>query len=157
MAEQTTMHARDSVHGSEAKCFVTIEGRRYNFMNLTEFESEDSMNIAEIPILGKRGMGHKPAGCNGTWSATAHYNQSIMRKLALRYRKTGALPYFEIQVTNDDPTSTIGRQTIIHYDCLCESTAVAKFAAGEEVLTEDLSGTYEDWDMPEEFNELPGM
>jgi len=151
------MNANDAVYGSKATCFVTINGRRLNFMNMTEFESKWEINIADVPILGKVGMGHKAAGGSGTWSGTAHYNQSHMREMANTYQKTGVLPYFEIQVTNEDPTSVAGRQTITHTGCLFDSVVLSKFQAGEEILDEEMSGTFESWDMPEKFKELPGM
>ena len=151
------MNAADAVYGSLAECYVTIEGRRYNFMSLTEFESKWEVNIADVPILGKVGMGHKAAGGKGTWSGTAHYNQSHFRQMADAYQKTGVLPYFDIQVSNEDPTSAVGRQTIIHRGCLCDNFILAKFQAGEDLLDEELSGTFESWDMPEEFDELEGM
>ena len=110
-----------------------------------------------MPILGKVGMGHKAAGGSGTWSGTAHYNQSVLREMADKYQKTGILPYFEIQVSNEDPVSKAGRQTIIHRGCLCDSFTLAKFASGEDILYEELSGTFESWDMPEKFNELEGF
>ena len=121
------MNAKDAVYGSLAECFITIDGNRYNFMSLTEFESMFEVNSKDVPILGKVGKGHKPAGGNGTWKGTAHYNQSIFRKIADQYQKTGVMPYFEIQVTNEDPTSSVGRQTIIHHDCLCDKFTLAKF------------------------------
>ena len=96
----TVMNAKDAVYGSLAECFVTIDDNRYNFMSLTEFESQWEVNVTEVPVLGKVGMGHKAAGGKGTWSGTAHYNQSIFRKIADTYQKTGVMPYFEIQVTN---------------------------------------------------------
>lgn len=151
------MNAKDAVYGSLAECFVTIEDNRYNFMSLTEFESKWEVNISDVPILGKVGMGHKAAGGKGTWSGTAHYNQSVLRKIADTYQKTGVMPYFDIQVTNEDPTSSVGRQTIIHHDCLCDTFILAKFQAGEELLDEELSGTFESWDMPEAFTALEGM
>ena len=157
MLEGATMHARDSVHGSLASCFVTIDGRRLNFMSLTDFESIYEINITDVPIRGRINMGHKAAGGNGTWSGTAHYNQSHIRAFVDEYQKTGVMPYFEIQVTNEDPTTRIGRQTIIHHDCLCDSVVLAKFETGAEVLTEELSGTFESWDMPETFADLEGM
>ncbi len=153
----TRMNAKDAVYGSLAECFVTIDGRRLNFMTLTEFESKWDVNITEVPVLGKVGFGHKAAGGTGTWSATAHYNQSHFRTIADTYQKTGVMPYFEIQVTNEDPTSAVGRQTIIHHDCLCETFTLAKFTAGDELLDEELSGTFESWDLPEKFTELQGM
>lgn len=152
----TIMNAKDAVYGGLAECYITIEGRRYNFMSMTEFESKWDVNITDVPILGKVGMGHKAAGGKGTWSGTAHYNQSYFRKMADQYQKTGVMPYFEIQVSNEDPTSTVGRQTIILRDCLCESFTLAKFQAGEEILDEEISGTFESWDMPEKFKDLDG-
>lgn len=154
---RTIMNAKDAVYGSLAECFITLEDRRYNFMTLTEFESKWEVNVTDVPILGKVGMGHKAAGGKGTWSGTAHYNQSIFRKMADTYQKTGVMPYFEIQVTNEDPTSAVGRQTIIHHDCLCDTFILAKFQAGEELLEEELSGTFETWDIPETFTVLEGM
>lgn len=157
MANRALMDANDAVFGGLAECFITIDGRRYNFMSLTDFESKWEVNVADVPILGKVGMGHKAAGGKGTWSGTAHYNQSHFRAMADTYQKTGAMPYFEIQVSNEDPTSRVGRQTIIHRGCLCDSFTLAKFQAGEEILDEELSGTFESWDMPEKFDELAGV
>ncbi len=157
MGNNVTMNAKDAVFGSLAECFVTIDGRRYNFMNLTEFESKWEVTITDVPILGKVGLGHKATGGKGTWSGTAHYNTSVFRKMANTYQKTGVMPYFDIQVSNEDPTSAAGRQTIIHRGCLCDTFTLAKFQAGEELLDEELSGTFESWDMPETFKDLDGF
>ena len=151
------MEAKDAVYGSLAECFITINGRRYNFMNLIDFESKWEVTISDVKILGKVGLGHKAAGGKGTWKGTAHYNQSVLREMANTYQKTGVMPYFTIQVSNEDPTSAVGRQTVIHNNCLCDSFILAKFKAGEEILDEDLSGTFESWDMPEKFKELDGF
>ncbi len=34
------LKARDTIAGSLARCFVTIEGRRYEFMHLISFTAE---------------------------------------------------------------------------------------------------------------------
>lgn len=150
------MNASDAIYGGLAECYITIGKRRYNFMSMINFESKWEVNITDVPVLGKVGMGHKAAGGKGTWSGTAHYNQSYLREIANEYQKTGKMPYFEIQVSNEDPTSQAGRQTIIHRGCLCDSFVLAKFEAGEEIMDEELSGTFESWDMPEKFKELQG-
>jgi len=156
MSEQT-MRADDAVYGSLASCYITIDGRRWNFMNIIDFESKYEINVSDVKILGRTSMGHKPAGAKGTWSGTAHYNQSIMRTIALKYKRTGFMSPFEIQVTNEDPSSAVGRQVITHMGCLSDTFTLAKFAAGEDLLEEDISGTFDDWDMPEKFKELAGM
>lgn len=157
MGNKATMEGIDAVSGSLAQCYMTIGGRRYNFMQLINFESKMDKTITAIPILGKTGKGHKPSGWEGTWTGKAHYNQSVIRKMLKAYKQTGKDETFTIQVTNEDTTSTVGRQTIVHYGCLISGGTLAKFDASAEYLDEDLSGTFDDWDMPEQFKMLPGM
>lgn len=151
------MEAKDTLSGARAECFVTIDGRRYNFMQIINFESDMTKTKTKVPILGKTSKGNKATGCEYTFKGTAHYNQSIMRKMLYRFKKTGEDTYFDMQVTNDDPGSSAGRQTIIHKDCNLDGGILAKFDADAEYLDEDITGTFEDWEMPEEFEELEGM
>lgn len=153
----TTMQANDAVFGGLAECYVTIDGERYNMMQLYEFESTYEVNLVDVPILGRVTKGTKPAGGSGTWSGTAHYNQSVFRRWMLHYKNTGEMTPFTIQVTNSDPSSQAGRQTIILTGCLIDSLILAKFNADEELLDEDLSGTFDDWQMPETFAVMQGM
>ena len=151
------MHARDSVSASLAECFVTIEGNRYNFMQAINLEASLEKNKTEVPILGKTGKGNKSTGWSGTGSATFHYNTSIFRELLVRYKDTGEDVYFDIQVTNEDPTSRVGSQTVILKDCNIDGGILAKFDADGEYLDEDMDFTFEDFEMPEEFELLDGM
>lgn len=157
MENNIVMKAKDAISAKLAECFVTIEGNRYNFMQMIDFEANFDKTKTEVPILGKTGKGNKASGWAGTFSATMHYNQSIMRKLLLRYKDTGEDIYFEIQVTNDDPTSAAGRQTIVFMDCNIDGGILAKFDADGEYLDESVDGTFEDFKMPETFKLLDGM
>lgn len=109
----TIMKAMDSVSGAMATAYVTIDDTRYNLMQLYSFEASMKINTSEVSILGKTGKGSKPAGWTGTWKGTAHYNQSVLRKLWLTYKNDGILTTMDIQVTNEDPVSSAGRQTVI--------------------------------------------
>lgn len=157
MLNNIVMKGKDAISAKLAECFVTIDGNRYNFMQMIDFEGEFEKTKTEVPILGKPGTGNKATGWKGTWSATAHYNQSIMRQLLLKYKDTGEDTYFEIQITNDDPTSAAGRQTIVFMDCNTDGGILAKFDADGEYLDESLEGTFEDFKMPESFTLLNGM
>lgn len=152
-----TMNAKDSVSASMAECFITIEGNRYNFMQAINLEASIEKTKAEVPILGKTGKGNKTTGWKGTGSATFHYNTSIFRELLYNYKETGEDVYFDIQVTNEDPTSAVGRQTVILKDCNLDGGILVKFDADAEYLDEDVDFTFEDFEMPEAFKMLPGM
>lgn len=151
------MKAKDAVSASLAECFVTIDGNRYNFMQAIDLEATFEKQKTEVPILGKTGRGNKSTGWRGTGTATFHYNTSIFRELLYRYKKTGEDIYFDIQVTNEDPTSSVGRQTVILKDCNIDGGILAKFDADADYLDETFDFTFEDFEIPKKFNMLPGM
>lgn len=152
-----TMNAKDAISASLAECFVTISGNRYNLMQAINLEASIEKMKTEIPILGKTGKGNKSTGWRGTGNATFHYNTSIFRQLLHRFKETGEDVYFDIQVTNEDPTSAVGRQTVILKDCNIDGGILAKFDADAEYLDEQMDFTFEDFEIPEEFTMLAGM
>lgn len=153
----TVMKAKDAVYASLAQCFLTIEGNRYLFMQAIDLEAKMDKTKTKVPILGKTGKGNKASGWEGTGSATFHYNTSIIREMLKKYKDTGEDVYFDIQISNEDPTSAVGRQTIILRDCNVDGGILAKFDANGEYLDEDMDFTFEDWEMPETFQLLEGM
>lgn len=157
MINNVTMKAKDAISAKLAECFITIDNDRYNFMQIINFEANFEKTKSEVPILGKTGVGNKSTGWKGTGSGTFHYNTSIFREMMLKFKDTGEDTYFEIQVTNDDPTSAAGRQTLVFLDCNIDGGILAKFDADGEYLDEDMDFTFEDFKMPEGFKLLPGM
>lgn len=157
MAGNLVMKAKDTVFAALAECFVTIEGRRYNFMQAINLEAKLEKNKTKVPILGKTGKGNKASGWKGTGTATFHYNTSVFRQLLARYKETGEDVYFEIQVSNEDPTSSAGRQTVVLMDCNVDGGVLAKFDANGEYLDEKMSFTFEDFAIPETFTDLEGF
>lgn len=151
------LKAGDTVAGSLARCFITINGKRYNFLNIISFEAIFEKVKSKVPILGKTAKGNKASGWSGIFKGVAHYNTSILRELAEEYKNSGKDVYFEIQVTNEDPTTSIGRQTVVFKECNMDSFVLAKFDADAEYLDEDINGTFEDFEMPEKFSLIEGM
>jgi len=157
MINNVTMKGRDTIAAKLAECFITIGTRRYNFMQMIDMEAKVDKTKKKVPRLGAIMDGHKSVGMEGTFSGTAHYNQSVMRQALLDYKNTGEDTYFEMQITNDDPGSAAGRQTIVLYDCNTDGGILAKFDADGETLDEELEGTFDDFDMPESFKKLMGF
>lgn len=151
------MNGRDAISASMAECFATVNGTRYNLMQAINLDATMEKTKTEVPILGKSGKGNKSVGWKGTGSATFHFNTSVFRKAMKEFKDSGTDFYFDIQITNEDPTSTVGRQTIILKDCNLDSIILAKFDADGEYLDESLDFTFEDWEMPEEFTIINGM
>ncbi len=152
-----TMRGKDGVSGSMAECFVTIDEIRYNFMQAIKFEAKLEKTKTEVPILGKTGKGNKTTGWKGTGSMTVHYNQSVFREILEKYKNTGEDLYFTMQVTNTDPTSSVGSQTVIFKECNIDGGILAIFDAGAEYLEEEVSFTFDDFDLKKPFDKLDGF
>ncbi|WP_400194611.1 phage tail tube protein [Lysinibacillus telephonicus] len=152
-----TMHARDSISGSQGEAFVTIRNRRYNFAQLINIQADMAKTKTQVPILGKVGKGNKSTGAEYTGSATFHFNTSIFRDMLYRYKETGEDLYFDIQLTNEDKSSTVGRQTIILKDCNLDGGILALIDTDAEYLEDSFEFTFEDWEMPEQFSILDIM
>lgn len=151
------MLAKDALTASQAECYATINGVRYNLMNAINIEVTMERTKTEVPILGRLAKGNKAVGWKGTGSCTMHFNTSVFRKAMKAFKDNGQDVYFDMQITNYDPTSAVGRQTIVLRDCNPDNVILAKFDADGEYLDEDMDFTFEDWDMPEEFEELMGI
>lgn len=152
-----TMHAKDSIHGSQGEAFVTIEGNRYKFANVINLEARYEKTKTKVPIMGRVSKGNKATGGEGTGSATFHYNTSIFRELLYRYQETGEDVYFDIQVTNEDASAGVGRQTTILKDCNMDGGLVALIDADAEYLEDSFDFTFERFEYPEKFSILNTM
>ena len=153
-----TMAARNAPSSKMAECYVTIDGNRYNFMSAINVEVNFEKSKTEVPILGRMNKGHKSSGSSITGSGEFHKNTSIWNEIAYKFQETGEDLYFDMQITNDDPTTEIGRQTIILYDCNFDSVTLAAFDAdSDDVLTESLDFTAERFEMPEKYKTMDGM
>lgn len=151
------MFGKDSISGALGECFLTIDGNRYNFMQAIKIEATIEKKKMEVPILGKTGKGNKGSSWSGQGVAEFHFNTTLFRDLWHTFAKTGKDVYFDMVITNDDPTSDAGRQTVILKDCNLNDGVIAKIDASKDFLTETFRFTFEDFEIPQKFNSLKGM
>lgn len=144
--------AGDTISGQEARAYITVNGRNEELFYAKKIDSKVEKQKTEIKTLGKRGTQNKAAGWKGTGTLTVYYATSLFRELMLKYMKDGIDTYFDLAVTNEDPTSDIGKQTIVLKNCNLDEVSMAMFDVDSEVLEEDMSFTFEDVDMLDKFN-----
>ena len=65
---------------------------------------------------------------------TLYYGTPHFLRLLQEYLKTGKLPYFTLQITNDDPASSVGTQTVVFYNVKLNKLPIAKLDADSNVL-----------------------
>jgi hypothetical protein len=145
------LRAGDTISGQEGKATSVIDGNVQDMFYVKTLEATFEKTKAEVKTLGKRGTQHKGTGWSGAGSMTIYYVTSIFREMALKYAKTGKDTYFNITIVNDDPTSTIGKQTVVLYNCNVDSVILAKLDTDSDTLDEDIDFTFDDFDILDSF------
>lgn len=150
------LKAGDTISGQEATATMTVKNADGTSSVESMFwaknlEATAEIEKTEVRTLGKRGAQNKPNGWAGSGSMTIYYVTSLFRKMVIQYIKTGRPVYFDITVTNDDPGSTVGSQTTVLKNCSLDSVVLAKFDVESEVLDEEVSFTFDDVDVTDEF------
>lgn len=145
------LRAGDIISGQEGKATAIIDGSVHDMIYIKNMEATLEKNKTEVRTLGKRGTQQKTAGWSGSGTMNIYYVTSLFRKMALRYAKEGVDTYFTITIVNDDPSSTIGRQTVTLYNCNIDSVLLTKLDVDNEILDEDVDFTFDDFDIIDSF------
>ncbi|WP_413778168.1 phage tail tube protein [Caproicibacterium sp. XB1] len=154
----TFFNPTDALAASQAECYATISGKRYTLFSAISLSAKYEKTKKEVPILGRVTKGNKAVGGKGTGTLKMHYVTSMFRKLMMDYINTGKDFYFDIQATNEDETSGVGRQTVVLKNCNLDSVILTQFdASSEDLLSEELPFTFESVQMPESFKDPVGI
>ncbi|OKZ53478.1 MAG: hypothetical protein BHV94_05660 [Clostridiales bacterium 59_14] len=113
MADKISMNTQDAVSANFAECFVTLNGTRYSMLMAKEFEGKASINTKEVYRLGNPVIGHKAQTIALAFSMTVYKCTEIFDQVVEDFIKTGVMPTFDIQTSNDDPATSVGRGTRI--------------------------------------------
>ena len=54
-------------------------------------------------------------------------------------------------LTNEDKATSIGKQTVVLYDCTIDSVNLTKFDVDSDALDEDMDFTFSDFDILDSF------
>lgn len=141
----------DAISGQEARAYITIEGRNEELFYAKKLKSKVKKKKKQLKTLGHRGEQNKAAGWSGDGEMTIYYVTSLFRELMIKYIKTGVDTYFDLTVVNEDPSSTIGNQTIVLKNCNFDEVNMAMFDVDSEALEEDITFTFDDVDILNKF------
>jgi len=145
------LKANDVISGQEGSAFMTIDGKNKEMFYLKNIESKVEKEKSEVKTLGKRMTQSKTTGASGSGSMTIYAVTSEFVQMAVDFMKKGADPYFTIKVTNEDPNSSIGRQTVLLKNVNLDSIPIANLDTEAEFLEQDIDFTFDDVDLLEKF------
>ena len=80
-----------------------------------------------------------------------YYICSLFRQIMLEYMKNGVDTYFELLITNEDPISATGKQTVLLKGVNINSMAITKLDIEKDALDETMTFTFNDADLLDVF------
>ncbi|MEK3722312.1 phage tail tube protein [Paenibacillus sp. FSL H8-0034] len=153
------LNARDTLSGQEGTAFATITGadgakQNEEMFYVKKLEAKVEKDKTDIKTLGRRGTQHKANGWKGTGTMTIYYVTTLFRQMMLDYIGTGKDSYFDLKVTNEDPASAAGKQTVILKNVNLDSVIMASLDTDSTALEEEVSFTFDGVEIESSFNDL---
>lgn len=142
------------VHGREGTVTAVINGNVVTLAEIKTLTGTIDFNKSEYNVLGDRATRHKYAGWTGTGSCTYHWLSPRFVRMIIKGTKTGVMPYFTINATNDDPGSSAGTQTIKLGQVSIDGGNVIQLDVDSEALEGSFGFTFSEIDGLEYFNEI---
>ena len=144
MAENYT-RLSDTISAREGKAYITIDGQNRELFEISSLTAQIELNVQERRMLGHRMTQHKVVGATGTGSMTMYFMNSQMLNQAIKYLRTGNYKGLKIQVKNEDPQSTVGRQEVVLLNVILATIPVATLDdQSDDPITFDTDFTFDD-------------
>lgn len=143
---------------NHASCYVTTNGSRYELFFARDFEGKINVTTKEVPMLGGVMKGHRATAADGKFKLTIYRITDLFNRLILDYLDTGIMPEFEIQVTEEDPATKMGRSTKIYGGCIIDGDVLMSvFDDDGDFIEQTIEGYFETVTMPETYTDPTGM
>ena len=151
MAENYT-RLPDTISAREGKAYITINGQNRELFEISALTAQIDLTVQERRMLGHRMTQHKVVGATGTGSMTMYFMNSEMLNQAIQYLRTGNYRGLKVQVKNEDPQSTIGKQEVVLSNVILATIPVTTLDdQSDDPITFDTDFTFDDIEILERF------
>ena len=146
------MATNDAPVAKFAEVFVTLNGKRYAMLMCKNFEGKASISNQDVPRMGSIIMGKKPTTVELSFSMTIYKCTEIFDGVLDTFIKTGVMPTMDIQTSNEDPATSMGRTTKVYNDCVLDGEVLLSLAGSEDdFIEQEISGFAGGYTRPEKY------
>ncbi len=145
---------RDTLNGAAGKAVIIQNGQVKDLFGAKSVKTKAEISSSDMKVIGTKKAQQKPGSVKQTGTMTIYYGTPLFLDMLAQYIRTGVMPYFNLQVTNDDPTTTVGVQTVAYYNCKLTGTIpLSVLDAEADMLTVEVSFSYEDFEPLSSFHD----
>lgn len=143
---------RDALNGKQGKAFLSLNGENHDLFSIKKFQADVEYQKADFKVVGTTTVQQKTTGAKKTGTMTIYYGTPLFIKMAQEYEKNGKVIYFNIQVENEDPATSVGRQTVVYYNCSLDKIPLSMLDADSDFLEEEVGFSFTSFEVLDHFN-----
>ena len=147
--------AKDTLNGKQGKAFITLHkdtgDEIHELFSAKKVQTKVDYQKADLKVIGTPTIQKKVTGASKTGTMTIYFGTPLFTEMAREYEAKGKVLYFDMQVTNEDPTASIGKQTIAYYDCSLDSIPLSILDADADFLEQEVGFSYTTFEVLENF------
>lgn len=126
--------AKDTVNGAEGSVVITQNGKNMVIASMKNITTNAEIQSSDMRVVGTRTIQAKNNGAKLTGTGNIYYGSNVFTDMVLQYIQTGTMPLFDIQITNNDPATTVGSQVMAYYGCTLTGTIPISILNSEEAM-----------------------
>lgn len=170
MSDWSWMKAQDALSGKEGTLyakFKSVDGKEkvYPIAECKSITAKATKNKTEFKSLGQNATQHKVVGWTGTGTLTVHYASTQYAWIMSNYvngvtvggKKVKVDMDFTLTVTNEDTTSSLGKQTIVLKGVNLDEAEIAKLDVDAEFLDQTMNFTFTGFEILDSFKGINGL
>lgn len=145
--------AKDSLNGKAGKAFITIDNNTYEIFSVKKLNAKVDYQKADFKVVGTLTVQKKTTGASKTGTMTIYFGTPLFTQMARQYEEQGKVLYFDMQIVNEDPSTSVGKQTICLYDCSLDSIPLAMLDSDADFLEQEVGFSYGRFAVIDEFTD----
>ena len=152
MNTKNVMATNDAPVAKYAEVCVTLKGKRYAMLMCKNFEGKASISNQDVPRMGSIIMGKKPTSVELSFTMTIYKCTEIFDDVLDEFMSTGVMPTMDIQTSNEDPATSMGRTSKVYNDCVLDGDVLLSLAGSEDdFIEQEISGFANSITRPEKY------
>ena len=149
--------AQDTLNGAEGKITITRNGRILEAAGMRNIKTIAGIQTSDMKTIGTRKVQKKANGVTQTGTGNVYFGSNgsnLFTDMVLNYIENGIQDEFDITITNQDPTSSVGAQVMGYYGCVLTGDIPLSILDDEEaMLNYDFNFSYTSVKRLEAFND----
>jgi thiol-disulfide isomerase/thioredoxin len=143
---------RDALNGKQGKAFLTLNGEINELFSIKKLQTDVEYQKADFKVVGTTTVQQKTTGAKKTGSMTIYFGTPLFIQMAQEYERNGKVIYFDIQVENDDPATSVGKQTVVYYGCSLDKIPLSMLDSDSDFLEEEVGFSFTSFEVLNNFN-----